>query len=373
MIYNKNIIKSVLNIYDHYGETIRFNIERFEEVLNDENHNLMEECYLFIQSLRLGLYDAMIFDEDIDRHGYITYLMIEHSFNEEEAVFMVSICQSIINKMGYFFEIPELQSMLKEAYDYNDYDQLSVIARTYFEGFGIKQDYEKAYEIYSYLYEQGYDHGASFLGYMYEYGLGVTQDEEKAYQYYSNTHDDLCYYYQGLMYLHGKYVDMDMEKALECFIKSEYEDSYMYQGLLLENKKQYSQAFNSYQKGAKLYHEECLYKTGQMLCNGIGVEKNIQEASLYYTYGYDFNHGDCAYELALLILENHIDYSEDIALRLLHDGVLLHNQNACLLLANFYEFGRYVKEDKQKSIYYYQKANQIKDYINKKIKEGISE
>ncbi len=373
MIYNKEIINVVLHVYDYYGETIRFDIERLEEALNDENHYLLEECYLFVQAMKLGLYDAMIFDEDIDRHGYITYLIEEHQFKEDEAVFMVAICQNIINKMGYYFEIPEFLEMLKTSYENNDLDQLSIIARTYFEGFGVSQDYEKAYEIYSYLYGLSYESGAAYLGYMCEYGLGVPLDEKQAYFYYSHTHDDLCLYYLGLMYLHGKYVEKDEEKALECFLKSEYDDAYMYQGLLLERQKKYPEAFIAYLKGAKLYQEECLFKTGEYLVSGLGVEKNVEEAFRYFKYGYEFNQGDCAYQMAMLILDKYISCDTKVAIRLLKDATSLYNQQSCLVLARFYEFGYYVEKDINKSIYYYQKANQIKDYINKKIKEGINE
>jgi TPR repeat protein len=195
MIYNRDILKSALHVLDYYGESIRFDIERLEEALSEENHYLLDESYLFVQAMKLGLYDAIIFDEDADRFGYIHYLVEEHQFSEQEAVFMVAVCLSIVDKMGYYFEIPDLSKMLEMSYASSNLGQLSIIARTYFDGFGVKQDYEKAFEIYSYLYSEQDQSGASYLGYMYEYGLGVEQDLEKAYMYYSNSKDDLCFYY----------------------------------------------------------------------------------------------------------------------------------------------------------------------------------
>ena len=371
MIYNRKILKSILHVLDYYGESIRFDIDRLEEALSDENQYLVEESYLFVQAMRLGLYDAIIFDEDADRYGYIHYLIEEHQFSEKDAVFMLAICLYTIRQMGYYFEIPELSKMLEDSYKHNDKAQLSIIARTYFDGFGVKQDYEKAFEIYSYLYSIQDECGASYLGYMYEYGLGVEQDLEKAYMYYSNTKDDLCYYYLGLMYMHGKYVEVDYEKALECFLHSEYDDAYMYQGMLLEGKKDYAKAFLSYHKGAMRFQEECLYKTAQCLQYGIGVDKNIEEAKKYYEYGYYFDQGDCGYNLAMMMLEN--KENERHAISLLKHSVELYNQQACLTLAKFYEFGYYVDKDLNQSLSYYKKADKIARYINKKIKEGIKE
>ncbi len=373
MIYNRDLINSVLHVLDYYGESIRFDMDRLEEALSDENNHLLDESYLFVQSMKLGLYDAIIFDEDADRYGYINYLMEEHHFSEKEAVFMVAICLYIVRTMGYYFEIPELKTMLKMAYNQNDKEQLSIIARTYFDGFGVKQDYEKAYEIYSYLYGIGDESGASYLGYMHEYGLGVNQDLEKAYMYYSSSKDDLCLYYLGLMYMHGRYVEADYEKALECFVQSEYDDAYMYQGLLFERKRNYAQAFISYHKGALRFQEECLFKAAQCLETGLGVEKDKEEAKKLYEYGYYFDQGDCGYHLAMMILDGVIDENQKTAIHLLKHSVSLYNQNACLTLAKFYEFGYFVEKDMNKSLYYYKKADEIKKYIDKKIKEGIIE
>ncbi len=58
--------------------------ERFEEALNDEAPDLLDECFWIIRGFQTGIYDAMIFDEDIYRNGYVKYLMENIECEEKE-------------------------------------------------------------------------------------------------------------------------------------------------------------------------------------------------------------------------------------------------------------------------------------------------
>ena len=176
---NIRIIQVILDVFDHYGENIRFEEERFEEALNDEAPDLLDECFWIIRGFQTGIYDAMIFDEDIYRNGYVKYLMENIECEEKEAIFIVAVFETVITEISYYFEIPDMLSLLQDAYERQDYPQLAIIAKTYFLGFGVSQDYEKAFEIYSYLYGHGDDCGAYYLGFMYEHGYGIEQDIEK--------------------------------------------------------------------------------------------------------------------------------------------------------------------------------------------------
>ena len=44
----KEIIKRPRGTIDYYGENIRFDIDRFEQALNDEAPDLIDECYLVV-------------------------------------------------------------------------------------------------------------------------------------------------------------------------------------------------------------------------------------------------------------------------------------------------------------------------------------
>lgn len=351
------IIRSVLDVFEHYGDHIRFDIERFEEAINDEAPDCVDECYLIVLGMKLGVFDAMIFDEDIEMKGYVQYLMEVVSLKEEEAVFMISVFHIVIDEMGYYFEIPHMQELLDHAYSRQDFRQLEVIAKTYFLGFGIGQDYEKAFEIYSYLYGLGNESGAYYLGYMYEYGLGIEKNLEKALMFYSSHEDDLCLERMGLWMMKK---GGDDEEALDYFTKSHSENSYYYQGSLLEEKREYALAFNAFLQGAHLYQRDCLYKVGFYFQMGLGVEMNLEKAYDYFKLGYDLLHGECAYALSMIYFDD-ILYPQNIplALHYLQQATDLGSLQACMTFARFYRAGCYVDKDVQKSLEYYQKANDI--------------
>lgn len=48
------IIKVIIDVFNHYGDTIRFDYERFEEALNDEANDLLDECYLIVLGIENG-------------------------------------------------------------------------------------------------------------------------------------------------------------------------------------------------------------------------------------------------------------------------------------------------------------------------------
>ena len=199
------IIQTVLDVFDNYGESIRFDKERFENALNDEAPYLCDECYLVVRGMGLGIYDAMMFDEngeDIELSAYIEALSCEFGFSEDEAVFVVNVFYSLIKQIGYYFEIGDIEPVLKEAYESQQFEHLYIIAKAYFYGTGVTQDYTRAFEIFDYLREHQDYNGAYYLGYMYEYGYGIEEDKEKANECYFLGNDDFCYYKMGMHYYH---------------------------------------------------------------------------------------------------------------------------------------------------------------------------
>ncbi len=357
------IIKVIIDVFNHYGDTIRFDYERFEEALNDEANDLLDECYLIVLGMKMSLFDAMIFDEDIDLRGYVSYLVDQANLSEDEALFMVAVFNTLIQEVGYYFEIPDIDVLLQDAYQRNDFEHLSIIARTYFLGFGVAQDYEKAFEIYSYLYGHGDDRGAYYLGYMYEHGYGVETDIEKALLYYESRQDDLTSFRLGIFYMFGQYVPQDYEKAYDYLSLSHYEEAYLYKGILLEMQREHAQAFLAYHEGAKLFQVECLYKAGLCLKLGLGVEINLKQASCYFQYAYYLLHGESAYELSMMYFDGlAVLKDEKKALKYLHQSASLYCQDACLALGQFYQLGRYVKRNDRKAKYYYQEAESIRQY-----------
>lgn len=365
------IIQVVLDIFDHYGEMIRFEHERFENALNDEAPDLMDECYLVALGFKIGVFDAMIFDEDLDERGYVDYLQEAIKLSEKEALFLVAVLKTILDEIGYYFEIAHIEDLYQQSFQRQDFDQLLIIAKTYFKGFGVAQDYEKAFQIYSYLYSQGIERGAYYLGYMYEYGYGVEKDIEKAILYYQSYEDDYTCLRLGYFYMLGLYLLRDDDKAYEYLSKSHLKEAYFYKGMLCEMHKDYAGAVEAYYHGAKLFHSASLYKLATCLRMGVGVDLNIKEAFQYYEYDYFLLNGESAYQLSTFYFDGIVvDKDEKKAMRYLNQAAMLKSYEACLTLAQFYEFGYHVKKNHREALAYYQKASQIQLQKNEILKES---
>lgn len=363
---NIEIIEKVIDVFNQYGDSLRFQIDHFEEVLNDAAPSMMNECYLVVLGMKLGVFDAMIFDEDLEISRYVRYLCEYASLSEEEALFMASVFSVLIEQIGYYFEIPDIEEFLEKAYQDNRYSHLFVLARSYFLGFGVKQDYEKAFEIFSYLYQQGYKETCYYLGSMYEHGNGVERDVLQAIHYYQENPDSLSSLRLGLFYMYGHYLPQDDQKAMQYLMQSQEKEAYLYQGLLLEKKRDYSEAFQTYLKGAMVFQRECLYKVGMMLKMGIGVDMNLEDSMHYFQYGYYLLHEECAYELSMIYFDGILSAKDEKkALTYLHQAARLRSEKSCMLLAQFYELGRYVKKNHRLALSYYQQAQSIREVLSK--------
>lgn len=88
----------------------------------------------------------------------------------------------------------------------------------------------------------------------------------------------------------------------------------------------------------------------------------MDDAIHYLTYGYYLLHEECAYELAMLYFDG-VALKKDVkkALQYLHQAARLNSYEACLLLSQFYELGRYVKKHHGYALSYYQQAQMIKE------------
>lgn len=366
---NIKIIQTVLDVFDYYGETIRLDIERFENALNDEAPDLMNECYLVVQGIKSGIFELMIFDEELHRDRYVDYLKLVQGMTEEEALFVTVVLETCVHQYGYYFEIANIDELLERAYQKDRFYEIYILARAYFKGFGVKQDYEKAFQMMSYLYGHGDHRGSYYLGYMYENGYGIEKDIEKAIMYYSSHDDELCSYRMGMLYMLGQYVEQDDALALDYLSKSHEPNAYLYLGILLERKRDYSGAFQAYIKGAHLYQKECLYKVGYYLYKGIGTDLNQKEAYHYFMYAYYCLHGDSAYQLSMMYFDG-IVVEKDVkkAISFLRQAAQLYSREACLTMAQFYRDGLYVEKNFQLSLEYYQKANEISEYHSNKVK-----
>ncbi|WP_139141383.1 tetratricopeptide repeat protein, partial [Acinetobacter baumannii] len=90
----------------------------------------------------------------------------------------------------------------------------------YFLGKDVKQNYQKALELFQKASDQGLAEAQNDLGGMYFEGLGTTQDYQKAFKYFDSAANQklaAAQYNLGLMYDKGLYIQKDRKKALELY------------------------------------------------------------------------------------------------------------------------------------------------------------
>ena len=96
------------------------------------------------------------------------------------------------------------------------------LARLYFEGKGVPQDYARAYQLAMYAYEKGNNWSVDYLGKCCFHGWGTQQDYEKARMFLEKVdwNDWETKYMLGYIYGRGLGVPADIKKAVELLQKA---------------------------------------------------------------------------------------------------------------------------------------------------------
>ena len=229
-------------------------------------------------------------------------------------------------KSEYFFKM--LYENLKNQVDKGDANAQFKLGYMYDKGQGIKQDYQKAFELYTKSAKQGNDkaqfnlgtlyrlgHGVerdvkktvkwytksakqgnpdaqNELGFLYEAGKSVKQDYKKALKWYTKAAEQNYVFAQhnmGEMYQLGKGVEQDCNKAIEWHTKaaeqgltsSQYTiGEIYYKGECV--KQDYDKAFKWFRIAAKNNSTEAQIKLGSMFLEGKGIYQDLYEARHWY-------------------------------------------------------------------------------------------
>ncbi|RIA81847.1 hypothetical protein C1645_836295 [Glomus cerebriforme] len=158
-------------------------------------------------------------------------------------------------------------------------------------GRGVNKYEEKAFEFYLKSAEGGNKHALSRLGNLYCYGIGVSgilKDESKAFEWYlkaAEKGDVFSQYKVANFYYDGKYIPKDEEKSFYWCRKAAINDNIEAQFKLAEyyldnpiNKNE-SKAFKWYLKLANRNKQRAIYLVAKCYRDGIGIDKNLTEAS----------------------------------------------------------------------------------------------
>lgn len=250
-------------------------------------------------------------------------------------------------------------------------------------------DFEKAIELYSELYNQGYKDELDCIGACYEgmknikkaidiynYALEDYDDQEqyyikakqlfdhkdyvKSYVYFKKANDcgytKACFYI-GRIYHYGFVFDKDLDKAKHYYNEAllHYHDEriHYHMAVLYRELKDYEDMHNHLNQSPS---DRIPYFKGKLYHKGIGVKKDLKKAKKYYEESLKYSL-KAYYPLASIALERRDfeDYFKYLMLSY-NEG----DKRATHHLGLAYEKGRGVSKDYNQALYYYYEA--IKDH-----------
>src|SRR5208282_2631496 len=121
---------------------------------------------------------------------------------------------------------PDLTALQQSA-DKGDAEAQFELGRAYFNGNGVPQDFNKAFELFQKSADQGNMKAENNLAVMYERGSGTKQDFAEAVKWYRKSAEQgnpLPEDHLALMLEHGKGVQKDCREAAEWYRKAAEQD-----------------------------------------------------------------------------------------------------------------------------------------------------
>lgn len=209
------------------------------------------------------------------------------------------------------------------------------------------EDYQRAFNIYKLLAEEGNAEAQFRLGVLYDFGSGTEQDEDKALKWFARAYKGLlplaengklrAQYLLAQLYDMGKGIEQDSKKAKEWWVRA-------YRGYLLL---------------AEQGDAEAQYWLGWLLFSGEGVDEDESKAIEWFKksaaqnninaqfilgryYGYDFG-----YSMEINYKKS-VEYFEKAAIQ--------GHVGAQWRLGDYYNFGIHIERDVNKALKWYEKA-----------------
>ncbi|MBO6047503.1 MAG: sel1 repeat family protein [Erysipelotrichaceae bacterium] len=318
-IYDIKVKDIVNDVLDKEGYSILLSPDRFEEAINSYSLMHYEECFLIMQGLKNHLIELLMMNLTTPLFAFVGGLRLHLKLDENEALFLINMMNNIIDGFNFIIEIANIDEVEQEILASDNKEALRILATSYYEGYGVQQDYEKAYGLFQECAARGDDEAYYYLGMMNEKGLGTEVDLDKARLYYQtgvDLEENECYYGLGMMDLEGGFID----EAVKLLDESEDPRSYRTLGHIYLEDQDYEQAFHEFLAGAEIYDPECMYQVGKMYLKGQWTMQDEILAVKNFAYAYYAGHPKATYYLALCVL-NGIGTTQDS-----HRGIELLKQ-----------------------------------------------
>lgn len=245
----------------------------------------------------------------------------------------------------------EVIENLTEAANKGDFKATRKLADLYMQGNQVKQDIDKAIELYESLCQRKEDENFevsifSKLGICY----AMCRNFEKAYAcwaYAAEKNDAEAFHNLGYCYQDGCGVEQDDEMGFEMF-----------------------------KKAADLGYVESMYEVGNCYSDGIGVEQDFSQSFKYWAMAAEQGDSRSMYNLAISYLNGYgVDENHEKAVELLLKAAKRGYKQAQYILGSCYQDGEGVDFDMALAVKWYRTAannghKEAQDHLEKMYKNG---
>ena len=203
-------------------------------------------------------------------------------------------------------EIRKLKELAEAGSFYAQYE----FALMYYEGKGLDQDFEKAFQWFKRSADQGYAPSQYKLAYMYENNELIQKDFQEAFRWYEKAAEQgyaQAQQHLGRMYYFGEGTQRDFQKALywhkraaeQGYSLAQFSLGYIYltgEGTQID----FQKAFYWYKKAAEQGDDSSQHFLGLMYYEGKGVQKDVQEAFYWHKRAAEQGYDPAQYTLSLM-------------------------------------------------------------------------
>ncbi len=271
---------------------------------------------------------------------------------------VIVICSAVFLFSGICkADSASIEKLLRQA-DSGDVNSQFILAKKYYIGQGVVQDYDEAAKWYAKAADQNYAKAQYELGTMYDNGQGVSQNYNEAIKWYAKAAEQgnaKAMHSLGLMYNKGHGVGQDYEETIKWFTKAAEQgntDAQFDLGLMYnkgqEVRQDSKEAIKWFTKAATLGNAKAQYLLGTMYCKNKDEEvlQDYKEAAKWFTKAAAQGEAKAQYVLGMMYCRGDgVEQDYKTAARWLTKAASQGLAEAQLVLAACYWNGKGVPED----------------------------
>lgn len=362
-------------ILTDYGTGLLNNPPRLKAILLDYASNQRREIILIIHALQEGVGGKLLAAVSQSEAEQRRVIMICEQILEDNLYVPENVARMAV---GTIWTALGMENVTPKAKKQESAEEQYELARRYYWGNGVEQNYNQAFFCYQKAAEQGYLNAQNKLGLCYGKGIGVRQDYSQAAHWYQKAAEQGCKFAQfnlGFCYETGQGVKQDYIQAIYWYKRAtehEHEVAKRRLSICYEKIRGGTQDYTQSEEQEEPTSAEEQYKLAERYYYGNdGVERDYSQAVYWYQEAAEQGHREAQYELAELYDYSDNEELEKEAAYWYQKAAEQGHKDAQFSLALCYTYGTGgVEEDHKQAAYWYQKAAE-QGYPNAQYNLGI--